>query len=676
MVDSGANKDKMQTLKKIISALNMKLYFLLAFAVVQFLFILIVNLTKSYAFLDFDSSLGIRHGWEIWKHGLFLKDWSYFSTLEIDSASFFGTGLYILTRNLNFSLGIAHLFFYLLMVFVIYDLLRNMGQEDLLERTLFTVILIFTPYSVGQLDWANMIFISGGAYEFRVLLMFLFIDLFLSCENKLFKSPRFYILLCLGGLLNFWVSLSAGNYVLFMILAPIGLKMFWDIIEKQEFQVWAPANWVMLLNILISFCSWRFRNHMVGPSHRNNLSLLAFNEIFTNLQNCVIGYFYLFRGLAGGAGIGLFSARGIIIVVRFCVALFYLLCIGYLIFVKNRRKGSSLSKFMICYIIVHFMLFLLANTQYGTFWEYRYHILWCSLMLVFVADHVIRDKNFENKWLYRCIVCGLLMGMFLINADGFKLCLQGYSDNTFVDKTIDIADDLDAGAVYMCNMANNSHILRAKEPDLYCVNIKVENEDEPHISLSGNIYNYYSDIPTAVEKNIMIATDEEFEKMPEHIKKAYSLLDEVEGEHNAYFSSVNYWDGRSGFPAESVDMSVDFPFSDGYQYQGIISDEGLLESGKEEGVVLCSPNMSSSVGNYDIILNYDILQPGQGDCYVEVTADEGKTVLKKEYLQEDADQIVLSNLQIENNMAVQVRLWKSSNAVIEVGKIIYIRNHS
>ncbi len=655
---------------------EVNLYILGGFAIVQLVFILYVNFTKSYAFLDFDSSLAIRHGWEIWKNGIFLEDWSYFSTLEIDSASFFGTGLYVLTRNLNLSLGISHFACYLLMVIIIYDLLRNLSKENLWERTLFAVIFIFTPYSVGQLDWANMMFVSGGAYEFRVLLMFVLIDMFVLCDKKLHKSIKFYILIFLGGILNFWVSLSTGNYVLFMILVPIGLKLFWDVVENQVFRLWTPVNWLMLLNIFISFCGWRYRNHMVGVSHRNNLNLLAFNEIFTNLQNCIIGYFYLFRGLAEGPGVGLFTFGGILIIVRFCVALFCVLCTGYMILTKNKRKDDLCIKYVSCYIIVHFVLFLLVNTKYGTFWEYRYHILWCSLMLIFIADCIGTKKNFENKWLYNCVVSGLIIGLLLINAGGFKYCLKDYSDNGIVEKAVAIAEDLDVRAVYMCNMETNSHILRAKEPDIYCVNLKMEEEEgNPYISLIGNIYSYYSDNSIADKNNLLIATNEEFVRMPKYIRKAYSLLCEVEGEYNAYFSTINYWDGRSGLPAASVDVSIDFPFSNGYQYTGIINDEGMLVSGGgQSGIVLCSPDTSSSEGIYQISLKYGILASEKAEsCYVEIVTDGGQTVLIKEYLSENSNEIVLSNIQIKKNMPIRVQLCKSNNTVIEIEKITYQR---
>ena len=63
---------------------------IILFAVaVQFILIVIINYTKANGeLLDYDSSLAIRHAVEMWKNGLFLDDWNYLTSLEIDCAAF------------------------------------------------------------------------------------------------------------------------------------------------------------------------------------------------------------------------------------------------------------------------------------------------------------------------------------------------------------------------------------------------------------------------------------------------------------------------------------------------------------------------------------------------------------------------------------------------------------
>lgn len=55
---------------------------------IQFMTIVWINFSKSENFLDYDSSLALRHGLEMWKNGIALEGWNYFSTLEIDNAAF------------------------------------------------------------------------------------------------------------------------------------------------------------------------------------------------------------------------------------------------------------------------------------------------------------------------------------------------------------------------------------------------------------------------------------------------------------------------------------------------------------------------------------------------------------------------------------------------------------
>ena len=173
---------KKKTLLRILQALIL----------FQFLSIIFINFTKSYSFLNLDSSLAIRHSIEMWKNGIFLQDYNYFSTIENDNAAFLGAPIYIITHNLNLALGIAHILTYTFCIWILHDIFKNLEVSR--EYFLIAVFLLFTPYSLGQLAWSNMFFLSVGQYEFRILVLLLLLDLMLLCDSQKYGKRKLWIL--------------------------------------------------------------------------------------------------------------------------------------------------------------------------------------------------------------------------------------------------------------------------------------------------------------------------------------------------------------------------------------------------------------------------------------------------------------------------------------------------
>ena len=98
---------------------------LVVFVIAQFVMITYFNFTISYDLLDMDASLAMRHATEMWKHGLFLKDFAYVTSMEIDSATFFAAPLLLMTGNINIAMGIVHSFLYLFIIYLLYEISKN-----------------------------------------------------------------------------------------------------------------------------------------------------------------------------------------------------------------------------------------------------------------------------------------------------------------------------------------------------------------------------------------------------------------------------------------------------------------------------------------------------------------------------------------------------------------------
>ena len=100
-------------------------WLLRVFVILQLLFIVYVNFSKAYGLLDYDFALSFRHGMEIWKNGLFLKDFVYYSSLETDTVTFFASLLYLLTGNFSAALAAAHLAGYAAITLLLWDISRK-----------------------------------------------------------------------------------------------------------------------------------------------------------------------------------------------------------------------------------------------------------------------------------------------------------------------------------------------------------------------------------------------------------------------------------------------------------------------------------------------------------------------------------------------------------------------
>ena len=144
---------------------------LIVLVIIQFGVIIFINLTKTKQMLGYDSSLAIRHAVEMWKNGLYLKDFQYFSTMEIDNVAFFAAPIYILTGKLNVSIAIIHIVFYIIIAGILYDICRNTQGKKI--NYLLAILLFFTPFSFGELEWANLIYLMVGQYEFRIIVLLL-----------------------------------------------------------------------------------------------------------------------------------------------------------------------------------------------------------------------------------------------------------------------------------------------------------------------------------------------------------------------------------------------------------------------------------------------------------------------------------------------------------------------
>ena len=184
----------------------------------EFLFLCYVNLCLTSHILDGDGADLYGHIIEMAEQGtLFLPEWKYTTTMELDCVTIFALPLYLLTRRIFGSVGIANILLILLLAAVILRVVKNLGGTSL--QGYFSLLLVLLPYDVGMLDYMDMLLFGGSQYLVKVLVPLLLVILL----TEKTRTPSRILFAVLYSFLLFVTSLSSGLYVLLLGLFPLFL---------------------------------------------------------------------------------------------------------------------------------------------------------------------------------------------------------------------------------------------------------------------------------------------------------------------------------------------------------------------------------------------------------------------------------------------------------------------
>ena len=147
-------------------------FVLLAFAQIETISWL--NLTQLKAHLGTDAASCYANAMAMWERGsLFLTDWIYPTTLNIDSVVSLAALLYGFCGDIFLAYGMANILFTGLLVMAFSCLLRQfeisfMGSILAVNLLLGLHFVSYDP--VNSLSYASVLFLDGGFYSFKMLL--------------------------------------------------------------------------------------------------------------------------------------------------------------------------------------------------------------------------------------------------------------------------------------------------------------------------------------------------------------------------------------------------------------------------------------------------------------------------------------------------------------------------
>lgn len=636
---------------------------LVGFVILQFFAVFLINYVKVEHALDYDSSLAIRHVIEMWKNKtIFLEGWNYFSTMEIDSISFFVMPIYFISGNLSLAISVGHGIMYLVFAYILCDIFANMGKS--IYCGLLCTFLIFIPYNSGQLGWTNMLFFSVGQYEFRVLTMLLLVDvLLIGDKHKLTYKDK--ILIILSAIINFWTSLSCGNYILLVVVFPLLLWFLAKGIRSKTWEYKRYQAYILGLNILCSIIGWRLHNDMVGASFNNDKNLITADVFFENIGNAITGIFMLFGGLDTKTDISVLSLTGLVCVLKIAYTIFV---IGFVLWCYLKKKETRpLTEMAIMIMLVNLAVLFLTNTSYGAIiFEFRYHIVWVVIALC-VSGMIV--ELYEDMKYGKLIMFLLLIILAVFEILGTNSIKKQTSADINIEEILNIADENNVTTIYLCNMPRETHQIRAKDINTYCLNITMDSDGEIFAKI-GDFYFEYCDASNAGDGNMLVIREDEYNRLPELYKDKYKYLKSISSGECVYISETNPWDFISGLPNYQK-VSIDYVYSDGYEYDGILED-GKLKVEGNDNFVLWGPYREAKEGVYNITIYCEPLMNKEiQESVADICVNEGGGQLATSTFDENNMAFQMKNVKLEDGMKPEFRIKAGKGETFFVNKLVF-----
>lgn len=654
-------KIESETLDKVIVKL------IYAMVLVQFFMVFLVNCIRIEALMDYDAPLALRHCVEMWtNHTFSLKGFVYFSTLEIDSALFFATPFYLLTGNIGIFTGVIHALLYIFILFVICDIFKCSGKK--VENGFLATLLLFTPYVSGSLDWANMIFFSAGQYEFRILTMLLMVDLLLVLDKQFECAKKKWVILFIITLIvNGWTSFSCGNYVLLMVLFPMVIWLFFQSVKEQGVVLNIRQTAVIIINAIVSIVGWRLHIFCAGPSMNNDKFLNSAYVFMSNLWNQITGIFMLFGGIGYAQDVSILSVRGVWMIARFVFVVGLFTFFVYKL-ITEKSKCSVLIQLCGFVFLVNVAVLILTNTTYGSpVCEYRYHILWASLMVVCLAE-ILQD--YHRLPYGKLILCALIFAVVIFNTLGFGKMFLGEKNDLLAKEILLEADAEECESIYLFNMSVESHIIRALDLDRNCLSFT--NKDGMLSADTGDFYEELGDNTSVSGKHMLVIKEADFLGLPQYYQDAYTLKKAISKDYCVYVSEENGFDFVSGLPDDN--LGIDFPYSNGYSCIGEWEENGCLKVEGKEGIVLCGPFTKTKPGKYNITLHYEAESIKEADdVWFDVCQSGEDESIAIEYLKNESDAVTLKNVEFRDGELMLVRIGTTVESSFLVHSISFER---
>jgi len=468
----------------------------------QIVAIVYCNFALMRNYVDADSSKVLLHVMKMWEHkSLLVPDWSYMTTMEWDCASIFALPLYAITKNIYFSFGMANTIFVLIYVGVMFVLFSD-------KRPLYPIlasIFILVPYSVGMLDYFNMMFFGASQYVIKVLVPLLTIAMLLAYESGSKAKRRVLTGFVLA--LSFITAISSGLYVVLVGILPLFVMYYlYKLLKSEKVSTLVVA--VTIADCLLCLAGMVL-NHKIGTAKGNSMVLILAKDIYQNVMSCLIGIWELLGGVSYEADVAITSFSSIAILIRSTFAIVFVVCGIVAISRILHKKGDLRTSLLMAMIVWNFFVLFHSKTSYGSpTYEYRYH-LFTVIPLMLLATLVLLDGFMKATKVQKTVFATIgIVALLVLNAVSFYQVIVAPDQNASYKELVNYCDDLDVEYVYLYGDSEGSEITRILSGN----NKHYLQATDGGCSVSHGYYAKYHAMPIVKENAIMVVQDAAMEK--------------------------------------------------------------------------------------------------------------------------------------------------------------------
>lgn len=481
---------------------------------VQCILLTFCNLMLANRNIDRDSSEVFMHAIEMWRNKqILIPNWVYTTTLELDCALLLAVPLFGLTGDIYLSFALSNICFAVLWLWVLYRLLERCGKLCFL----LAANLILIPYTIGQLDYFNMLFFNGGQYVVKTLLPLMLIALLTNAkqnrtqERGAYAIKQHMLLLILYGILLLINTFSSGIYVVVCGLAPVLAGYFiyeWYHREKID-----PYFYIYAIGTLtLSFVGYGLNVLLQINAKGNQMTLCPVTGLAENISANFWGLFELFGGVAYES-VPVMSYKGICILVRMgFVGL--LLGSGVVAFGKFIKRKSDISESMLLTVFIwNTFVISICETRYGATSEYRYHLmgmipLVCVAVMEFNRWYESSEQR-RKKAVMTCCCIVLILGM---GVTAYRKVLMNDTQTGKYREICDYAAGQEVDTVYFLRdtgAANICRLLDHKNRDIVYVVADHTGESEYTVYVH-DYYAKYNSQQVKLEDAILVMDHDRF----------------------------------------------------------------------------------------------------------------------------------------------------------------------
>lgn len=573
--------------------------------VLQILTIMIFNLTQLRYMADFDSSSGMAQIAEIWKQKtLLIKGWEYQTTVGWDIPLFFAIPVYGVTKNVFLSIGIVDNLFVLGFAALIFDILKKSGIKA--KNSFLTMMLFFTPYTLGQLGYVPMLFTSTASYAMKVMIPLLLVDVFVRFDVGMSWKKIWFPLACFLGF-SLISAVSSGVYMLICGIAPAALYLLIKAECRNHLKsLLCRQSLVVGLGIVVYGVGIVLAGVLKVTNSTSGMTLLTIDKLATNALGCFAGIWELFGGIREQFAPKVLSLEGIVCLLCILITALFLVTIGY--YVVQVLKGKE-KRTMICVVLciqfVNLCVLLLTDTTYAaSSFECRYHIV-SMVPSILLTGAFFHDMQYRlNVLCYRTLLAVVGIGVVIVSVFQFR----AYNTQLKMSKVdqlsqvMQTAKEHDAGLVYViCNQTDwtlaEGRILRVCDPEIQVATVGTE---WTGIGWGASIRNFEN--ANYKGKILIMLKETDMESLDAVYMPRLQDVGTVE-DYKLYLAEENIIDCLTAINAFGK-KSVDFPYSTGNEMTGTITDDGMLKADAKGGVVLKGTNIAPVAGTYDMMLHY------------------------------------------------------------------------